>query len=131
MGTASILRDSWVIPERIVEHQPSNTGSGIREHPPPCGTMVSCWLNRLNGGLATPTGRIAQLIWGALSRNLVQSSQRRIPGESTDGLPSSEQHFLLFSAGRGLIFHFPSSPNWMQIILFIYFIMVTLVNEIQ
>ncbi|XP_016002679.2 aspartate--tRNA ligase, mitochondrial [Rousettus aegyptiacus] len=41
--------------------------------------MVSSWLNRLNWGLATPTGRVAQLIWGTLSRNLVQSSQRRIP----------------------------------------------------
>ncbi|XP_039737386.1 aspartate--tRNA ligase, mitochondrial isoform X1 [Pteropus medius] len=41
--------------------------------------MVSCWLNRLNWELAAPTGRIAQLIWGSLSRNLVLSTQRRIP----------------------------------------------------
>ncbi|XP_032948622.1 aspartate--tRNA ligase, mitochondrial [Rhinolophus ferrumequinum] len=38
-----------------------------------------CWLNRLNRGLATPTGRIPQLIWGTFSRSLVLSSQRRIP----------------------------------------------------
>ncbi|ELK16263.1 Aspartyl-tRNA synthetase, mitochondrial [Pteropus alecto] len=41
--------------------------------------MVSCWLNRLNWELAAPTGRIGQLIWGSLSRNLVLSPQRRIP----------------------------------------------------
>lgn len=41
--------------------------------------MFSSWLTRLSRGVATPTGRIAQLIWGSLSRSLTLSSQRRVP----------------------------------------------------
>ncbi|KAM5294164.1 aspartate--tRNA ligase, mitochondrial isoform 2-T2 [Glossophaga mutica] len=41
--------------------------------------MFSSWLTRLNRGVATPTGKIAQLIWGSLSRSLMLSSQRRVP----------------------------------------------------
>ncbi|XP_036890805.1 aspartate--tRNA ligase, mitochondrial isoform X1 [Sturnira hondurensis] len=44
--------------------------------------MFSNWLTRLNSGVATPTGKIAQLIWGSLSRSLSLSSQRRVPGEN-------------------------------------------------
>ncbi|XP_068842297.1 aspartate--tRNA ligase, mitochondrial isoform X2 [Capricornis sumatraensis] len=37
------------------------------------------WLSRLCRGLSTPTRRTTQLIWSSASRNLVLSSQRRIP----------------------------------------------------
>ncbi|XP_027469347.1 aspartate--tRNA ligase, mitochondrial isoform X4 [Zalophus californianus] len=41
--------------------------------------MFSCWLSRQYWGFSTPTGRIAHLIRGSLSRTLVLSSQRRTP----------------------------------------------------
>nr|XP_045733389.1 aspartate--tRNA ligase, mitochondrial isoform X2 [Mirounga angustirostris] len=41
--------------------------------------MFSCWLSRLCRGFSTPTGRIAHLIRGSLSRTLVLGSQRRTP----------------------------------------------------
>ncbi|XP_032249357.1 aspartate--tRNA ligase, mitochondrial isoform X2 [Phoca vitulina] len=54
---------------------------GIRERlSPSCGSnMFSCWLSRLCRGFSTPTGRIAHLIRGSLSRTLVLGSQRRTP----------------------------------------------------
>ncbi|XP_036129413.1 aspartate--tRNA ligase, mitochondrial [Molossus molossus] len=41
--------------------------------------MFSSWFKRLDRGLATPAGRIAQLICGSLSRSLVLSAHRRVP----------------------------------------------------
>nr|XP_025733378.1 aspartate--tRNA ligase, mitochondrial isoform X2 [Callorhinus ursinus] len=41
--------------------------------------MFSCWISRQYWGFSTPTGRIAHLIRGSLSRTLVLSSQRRTP----------------------------------------------------
>ncbi|XP_054443723.1 aspartate--tRNA ligase, mitochondrial [Pteronotus mesoamericanus] len=41
--------------------------------------MFSSWLTPLHRGLATPNGKIVQLIWGSLPRSLTLSSQRRVP----------------------------------------------------
>uniref|UniRef100_G1PHD6 Aspartate--tRNA ligase, mitochondrial n=1 Tax=Myotis lucifugus TaxID=59463 RepID=G1PHD6_MYOLU len=41
--------------------------------------MFSSWLPGLNRGLATPTGRIAQLVGRSLSRSLQLSSRRSVP----------------------------------------------------
>lgn len=62
--------------------------------------MFSRWLPGLNRGLATPTGRIAQLVGRSLSRSLQLSSGRSVPGESSEELVASGPHFLLFSIPR-------------------------------
>lgn len=83
MGTPGILRDFCVFPKLTFNYRQR----GIRDcFSPSCGSNMTfpSWLSQLCRGLSRPIRRTTQPIWGSLYRSLVQSSQRRNPGENSE-----------------------------------------------